>query len=153
MKTIDEYLKDVAATTETGTDYAVAQALGLRTSHIANYRKGRTPDDNVCLLIAERLGIEPWEVIAAANAERMIRMAQRDQADKWAALWKRVRKATAVAIIAGLVVPVYGVDSKAYARSVAGQESLLYAASATRLHPPGAHVRLSIAAVLQSLGC
>lgn len=132
MKTIADYLNDVAATTETGSDYAIARALGLRSSHIANYRKDRTPDDNVCLKIAERLGIEPWEVIAAANAERMIRMAQRDQADKWAALWKRVRKGAVVAIIAGLIVPVSGINSKAYAAD-SFDDALYY----TQLPPQG----------------
>lgn len=52
-------------------DYALAKALGVTQAAVSSYRTGRSSiNDDVSLTVAEILGIEPLQVIAAANAER-----------------------------------------------------------------------------------
>ena len=104
MKTISEYLDDVAATTETGTPYATAKALGLSQNYLVNYETGTLPDDYICVLIAERLGLDPLEVIAAANAERERKLKKVNRVQKWEEIWRRVRRAGAVAGLGTIMV-------------------------------------------------
>lgn len=128
MKRITEYLDEIRAARNLPSDYALAAHLEVGRAHLSNWRNEvNEPDTYHCARIADDLGIDHREVIAAASAARARRQKKIEQVDYWESLWRRVRQATAAAIIAGLVVPVSGVDSKAYAAHVVGQESLLYA--------------------------
>lgn len=52
-------------------DYALAKALNITQQAVSSYRSGRSRiDDDVALTVAEILGVNPMQVIAAANAER-----------------------------------------------------------------------------------
>ena len=52
-------------------DYALAKALGVTQAAVSSYRTGRSSiNDDVALTVAEILGVNPMQVIAAANAER-----------------------------------------------------------------------------------
>lgn len=66
-----EYLQAVKTRLGIQSDYALAKALGITQPTVSGYRAGRSRiDDDVALRIAEILGKNPLEVIAAANAER-----------------------------------------------------------------------------------
>lgn len=65
------YLSAVKKRLSIESDYALAKALKIRHSTICGYRAGKSRmDDDVALKIADILGLNPLEVIAAANAER-----------------------------------------------------------------------------------
>lgn len=84
MKTTNDYLDDIKALYGLPSDYAIAKKLDVMTSNIANYRAGRSRfDDFMALKVAELLGIETMEVIAAVNAERTKCPGVRD-------VWERV---------------------------------------------------------------
>lgn len=59
-------------------DYALAKALGVTQQAVSSYRTGNSKiNDDVALSVAEILGINPLQVIAAVNAERAKTPAQR----------------------------------------------------------------------------
>lgn len=88
MKTTTQYLDSAKSVLGIGSDYALAKALGIRTTTISNYRSGRNHfDDATAIKIAAILKIDPLEVIAAANVER----AKNDDARRvWVGLWDRL---------------------------------------------------------------
>lgn len=70
MKTL-EYLDRAKAAKGLKTDYALAKALHKTPSTVLGYRAGRSaPDDEVATALAEMIGINPLEVIAAAHMDR-----------------------------------------------------------------------------------
>ncbi|KWH51821.1 DUF3693 domain-containing protein [Burkholderia cepacia] len=98
MKTTVEYLDDVKAILELPSDYAVATALGCTRAAISRYRLGQSHfDDATCARVAEILGIETLEVLAAAHAERA-----RDDVSRriWEGVWGKVTGVTATTVLA-----------------------------------------------------
>lgn len=70
MKSAD-YLDRVKAEKQISSDYALAKALGVQESALANYRHGRrVMDTYTAARVAELLRLDPMEVIAAAQVER-----------------------------------------------------------------------------------
>lgn len=70
MKTI-EYLNATKAQLGIQSDYALAAELGVTRSAISKLQQGGVSfGDDVALKIADILGRNPLEVIAAANSER-----------------------------------------------------------------------------------
>jgi hypothetical protein len=70
MKT-QEYLDAVKAKLELPSDYALAKRLEVTSSAISAFRVGKAHlGDDTALKVAEILGRDPIEVIAAAHAER-----------------------------------------------------------------------------------
>lgn len=66
-----QYLDQAKVRLHLPSDYALSKKLGVTTSAISNYRSGRSRiDDDVALKVAQILGLNPLEVIAAANVER-----------------------------------------------------------------------------------
>lgn len=66
-----EYLAACKTRLGIESDYALAKRLGVTQSAVSSYRTGRSRiDDEVALTVAEILGVNPMQVIAAANAER-----------------------------------------------------------------------------------
>lgn len=70
MKTI-ELLEAVKVRRGIQSDYALAKALGVTQQAVSSYRSGNSIiNDDVCLSVADILGLPPIGVIAQANAER-----------------------------------------------------------------------------------
>jgi transcriptional regulator with XRE-family HTH domain len=66
-----EYLAACKTRLGIESDYALAKALGVTQQAVSSYRSGNSKiNDDVALSVAEILGINPLQVIAAANAER-----------------------------------------------------------------------------------
>lgn len=66
-----EYLQAVKDRLGITSDYALAKALRVAQPTVTGYRSGRRIiDDEVALSVAEILKVHPFQVIAAANAER-----------------------------------------------------------------------------------
>ncbi|WP_076887767.1 DUF3693 domain-containing protein [Burkholderia pseudomallei] len=98
MKTTVEYLDAIKVRLDLPSDYAVAKALGLTRAAVSKQRLGHSVfDDTTALRVAEILGVNPMEVISAANAERA-----RDEETRrlWERAWGKVTGATAVVAIA-----------------------------------------------------
>ncbi|MDF0607203.1 hypothetical protein HZU77_016425 [Neisseriaceae bacterium TC5R-5] len=72
MKTAIEYLEDAEKKLGTvGNDSATARALKTTPQSIHNYKKGHSKmDDYHCIRVAQVLGIDPIEIIAAVQEER-----------------------------------------------------------------------------------
>ena len=65
-------------------DYALAKWLGISRFSLSSFTTGRRPlDDYTATRIAEALGINPMEIIAARNAER-----EKDETRK--EFWRRI---------------------------------------------------------------
>jgi transcriptional regulator with XRE-family HTH domain len=66
-----QYLDAVKRHLGIESDYALAKRLGFSQSAMSSYRTGRRVfDDDAALTVALALGVNPLQVIAAANAER-----------------------------------------------------------------------------------
>lgn len=100
MKTAAEYLDALMALKNITSDYQLAKALSVTRSTVSRYRCGHaTFDDVVAVRVAEMLGVEPLEIIAAANHQR----AKRPEAKK---IWERIAKSAAAATIALVFVGI-----------------------------------------------
>ena len=102
MKTMKDYLNEIADKTETGSDYAVAKLLNISRSRMSNYRTGRNILDNeMCFKLAEILKIDPLEVIIAIEVERATKRNDSALQKLWTGLAKRTTAAmVALAILA-----------------------------------------------------
>lgn len=102
MKTTNEYLDQVKQKLRLDTDYKLAKWLGSKTSVISKYRlKQRVMDNYTAAKLAEALGIDPMEVIAAAEAER-------EKDERKAEFWRKLmqKMSVAAAIAAFLAFPI-----------------------------------------------
>ncbi|GLR13696.1 hypothetical protein GCM10007907_24860 [Chitinimonas prasina] len=71
MKHTTDYLDMLKTSLGITSDYGLAKVLEVSTGNMSMYRSGaRVMDDYTCAKLAERLGVNPMEVIAAANCER-----------------------------------------------------------------------------------
>ncbi|KWE44593.1 hypothetical protein WL76_30890 [Burkholderia ubonensis] len=71
MKTTVQLLDDVKVKMDLPSDYAAAKALGVTRSAVSQWRNGKaTFDDDTCLLVAEILDLDPFDVLAYINIER-----------------------------------------------------------------------------------
>jgi transcriptional regulator with XRE-family HTH domain len=93
MKTTRDYLDAIKVKLDIPSDYATAKALGVTRAAVSRWRLCKaTPDDLTCAKIAEILGIEPIEVIAAINFERSTDEHARAV---WESIWGKAAAATA----------------------------------------------------------
>lgn len=101
MKTTGEYLDAVKAKLDLPSDYATAKALGVTRATMSRYRvAGACPDELVCARIADILGVEPIEVIAAAQFER----SKDEQARAlWESIWGKAVGVTAASLMLAVV--------------------------------------------------
>ncbi len=75
-----------------------AEALKIHRNTLISYKNGeRVMDDFACIMVANQLGIDPLEVIAAANMEREKTQERRD-------FWADFRKKIGALAVAGLVI-------------------------------------------------
>ncbi|OQS44024.1 hypothetical protein B0T49_21755 [Chromobacterium violaceum] len=71
MKKSIEYLIEAKTALNAASDYALAKALKTSHVNISNYMNGKSQmDDYHCIKVAQVLGIDPMEIIAAAQEER-----------------------------------------------------------------------------------
>lgn len=71
MKSTLEYLEEAKNAKGIKSDNAFGLSIGITRASMSSYKMGRTTmDDYTCIQIAGILGINPMEVIAAANYER-----------------------------------------------------------------------------------
>ena len=106
-KTLD-YIDQLAALKGWETDYQIAKGLGIKTPTMTRYRRhGGTLDNDTAWKVAEGLGIDAMEIIAAAEIER----AERADNTEKAAVWKRRFQAVShsAATIFGLIALPYGI--------------------------------------------
>ncbi|MFC7518666.1 hypothetical protein ACFQUU_27015 [Herbaspirillum sp. GCM10030257] len=76
MKSV-KYLDDLAAANNLKNDNQLAQFMGWQSGTVTNYRKGRRVMDNeACLAVALKLGIDPMPIIMAADIDRAERAGQ-----------------------------------------------------------------------------
>ena len=95
MRTV-QYLDAVKAKLRLESDYAVAKRLGLTTSGVSNYRRGKSTFDHlVAIRVARILDLDPMTVIADVELERATQPELRD-------LWRRI----AAKVAAGVLVAV-----------------------------------------------
>jgi predicted transcriptional regulator len=129
MKSTEQYLGEVKDRLELPSDYAIAKALGVTRAAVSRYRMGHSmPDDLVCARIAEILGIEPMEVIAATNYQR----SKTDEARRlWESIWGKVVGAIALNLIACVVGALAVAPSPAQASEQA-RSAILYLMSNRR---------------------
>ncbi|MFA8363216.1 DUF3693 domain-containing protein [Burkholderia ubonensis] len=87
MNTTCRYLDAAKQRLGVQSDYALAKALGLRTTAISNYRSGRNHfDDATAIKVAHAAGLEPEVVLFAMQVER----AKSDEARAvWASLLEK----------------------------------------------------------------
>lgn len=98
MKTTREYLDAVKEKLHLPSDYAAAKELGVTRAAVSRYRTGTgTFDDLTAARVAEILGVEPIEVIAAVNYERC-----NDERGRrvWEGIWGKAAGAIALSLTA-----------------------------------------------------
>jgi transcriptional regulator with XRE-family HTH domain len=110
MKTVDELLDAVKARHKIGSDYKLAQFLGMTDSAIRNYRHKRSlPDEVACVKIAQALEID-GDVLAAQI------QSQRARDDETKAFWQRLAvRLQSGAVHASVLVGVAMVSIAGYA--------------------------------------
>jgi len=123
MKSTVQYLDAVRERLDLPSDYATAKALGVTRAAVSKYRLGHSlPDDLVCAKIAEILGVETLEVIAAINY-------QRSKSDDARALWESIWGKAAGAIALNLIVCAVGVSVAPSTKAMASGENTVSSGS------------------------
>lgn len=92
-----EWIDQVSQAMDGASDYRIAKTLGISHATISRYRNGGgTLDTEVCVKVAQVLGIEPLRVIADQEEQRARTPAKR----RW---WHQI--ATAAAVILSVALP------------------------------------------------
>jgi plasmid maintenance system antidote protein VapI len=123
MKTTTEYLDTAKTAINAPSDYALAKWLGVTKQAIYGYRAGRTIiDDYTALKIAEAIGVNPLEVIAAANLER-------EKNEKKREVWRKVysRYTTASLMFFSVFSGAYSEEWKKTLQVIDRQQNIHYA--------------------------
>jgi hypothetical protein len=98
MKLSTDYLIEALEMLGEMPDAKKYERLKLHKNTVNQYRRGeRVMDDFACIMVANQLGIDPLEVIAAANMEREKTQERRD-------FWADFRKKIGALAVAGLVI-------------------------------------------------
>src|SRR5690554_3141644 len=112
MKTLNDYLNAYVSRLGITSDYQLSKALCVSRQAVSKYRNNlATPESDVAWRIADGLGIDPAEVIAAAEIAR----AERTHHPERVALWsKRLQQVTAAVMlmIAGFL-PSLSIEARA----------------------------------------
>ncbi len=100
MNVSAKYLDLLQEKTETGTDYAVGKLLNESRSRLSGYRTGRNKfDEDMCFKVADALGVDPMEVIAAIKLEQCY---EKEETEK-AGFWSKTLKNTSTSLAAGFL--------------------------------------------------
>lgn len=103
MKATIEYLEELKEKQKLISDYAVSKYLKVTPQHVHTWRTRSVPDDLICTKIAEGLGINPFEIISAANAERAERAGAKGKAQFWKVRWEHTRQHTATVLLGSTI--------------------------------------------------
>ena len=97
MKSTLEYLEEAKTAKGIKSDNAFGLSIGITRASMSSYKMGRTTmDDYTCIQIAGILGINPMEVIAAANYERE---KAGDKKEFWLNFMMQYARTTAAAVV------------------------------------------------------
>lgn len=124
MKTTIEYLDAVRKQLDLPSDYAAAKALGVTRSAVSKYRNALSVfDESTAARVAELLGLDPLEVIAACKAESAPDAHMRSI---WEKAWGKAAGATATAAVAVLMVGLAAAPSPAQSAPVRAESATIY---------------------------
>lgn len=127
MKTTVQYLDAVKRKLNLPSDYAAAKSLGITRAAVSKYRVGISGfDDLTAVRVAEILGLDPMEVIAASNAERSKDAAARAV---WERLWGKATGVTvqrAAAAVAACAIGLAVAPSPAHSASMPAESCTFY---------------------------
>ncbi|HJW54700.1 MAG TPA: hypothetical protein VJ577_05450 [Burkholderiaceae bacterium] len=99
MKSV-KFLDEIAKANDLKNDNQISKFMGWQSGTITNYRAGRRVMDNeACLAVALKLGIDPLKVIMAADIDRAERAGQKS-------LWEVFSQRTSLAASVLAVVSV-----------------------------------------------
>lgn len=102
-------------------DYAAAQALGIRPNRLSNYRNDVShADDKTAVILADALGLDRLQTIARVNMDRA-----RDSKER--AFWRQIAAAAAIALCA-VALPLIANESTAYAAGFLAMPIMFYVA-------------------------
>jgi transcriptional regulator with XRE-family HTH domain len=132
MKSTLQYLDELRAKLDLPSDYAVANLLGVTRAAVSKWRQGRTTfDDLTACRVADALGVDPMEIIAAANFER----ADNERARAvWQTMWGKAAGTIALSLTACAVGALAVVPSPVRASEQASS-AILYIMSNRRRGP------------------
>lgn len=85
MKTIADYIKEIKKLYELDSYYAVMNSLGMPRQTWTKLKNGNGVSDKNAIKIAEKLGIDPIEVIATSHS-----LAAKNREEK--AIWQKLAK-------------------------------------------------------------
>lgn len=98
MKICNDYLNELATLDRknggTGSDYKLAQLLGVKRQKMSYFRRNPL-DDDTCLVLADQLGISVFEITSARNAERTKSPAMKKR-------WQDVARSAAAVLALGI---------------------------------------------------
>src|SRR5690606_14713432 len=91
MKAINDYLQAYAVARGISSDYAIAKDLGVTRQAVSKYRHDRAyPDFETAWRIADAIGCDPSEVMAAAELARAKRAHDSARASVWQSRLKQI---------------------------------------------------------------
>lgn len=142
MKTTVEYLIAAKAAIGVESDSALGKAIGLHRNAVGQYMNGsRVMDDYTALKVAQILGVDPLEVIAAANHERERSTEKREAwANLWSATTQKMGRAASLMVLAlGLVIAIgsSSVRNEPAVRVAAGMQATDLERIRTEFRPGG----------------
>ena len=126
-------IERIRSTTETGTDYAVAKALGITQSNLIEIKKGkRWPGPKAQVRMSELLKIELKDIVAFIGEDKATSEAERLH---WRSLCSEsvrswldaATKTAACFILATLIFPGKNAEASVDKATVASYESMYYA--------------------------
>jgi transcriptional regulator with XRE-family HTH domain len=121
MLTTTELLEAAKARQGISSDYRLAQILGVGRTAIANYRAGRSsPDDAVCIKLAELTGHDAGIVAVWMQAERSRDQSSRSMWEGIAARLERAGLAAVAAVVLAVGLGLASNDAEAGATPYAG---------------------------------
>lgn len=131
MKSV-KYLDDLAKMYDLANDNQIAKFMGWGSGSVPNYRAGRRVMDNeACLAVALKLGIDPLQIIMAADIDRAQKAGQKSL---WEVFSMRTATAATLAIVTSVNLFLTPAPAKAAPVLQSGNgESLYYVKLAARL--------------------
>ncbi|UDM17784.1 hypothetical protein [Vogesella sp. XCS3] len=98
MKLTVDYLQEALEMLGDMPDAKKAEALKISKQALSGYKSGRNVmDDYACIMVANKLNLDPLEIIAAANMEREKSFEKKE-------FWADFRKKIGALAVAGLMV-------------------------------------------------
>ena len=121
MKTMSEYVEALKAAHNIPSDRQLAKFLGLSKQAVSHWKeRGITVDPDTAWRIAEGIGADPLEVIAASEIERAKRTQNSDRARLWS---QRLRDLSAALCVVS--IGVFGIVAALPANAATALQCIL----------------------------